>query len=57
MELLRRMPRPVREEHKPVPDPLEVFREFLDHLDRVARHRRTPRAGRHAKARTRRNPR
>lgn len=54
METARDLPRSVREGRKPALDPLAVFREFLDHLDRVARRRRPPRDGRIAKARARR---
>lgn len=54
MQTLPSVLRAPRGEAKPRRDPLAVFREFLDHLDRVSRRKAGPRAAKPAKGRARR---
>ena len=44
MDSLHTVLRSIRSETKSRRDHLDVFREFLDHLDRAARRRAAPRA-------------
>jgi len=55
MDTLHTVLRSIRGETKSRRDHLDVFREFLDHLDRASRRR--PRAAREAKGKTRRGKR
>lgn len=50
METLHTMLRSIRGETKARRDHLDVFREFLDHLDRTARRRAQARAPKAAKS-------
>jgi hypothetical protein len=57
MDTLHNVLRSLRGETKSRRDHLEVFREFLDHLDRASRRRNPPRAVKAAKGRARRGKR
>jgi len=54
MDTLHNVLRSFRAETKAKRDHLDVFREFLDHLDRASRRRNPPRATKAAKGRARR---
>jgi hypothetical protein len=53
MDSLHNVLRSIRRETKARRDHLEVFREFLDHLDRASRRRAATRAPKSAKGRGR----
>ena len=57
MDTLHTVLRSIRGETKSRRDHLDVFREFLDHLDRASRRRNPPRATKAAKGRARRGKR
>ncbi len=57
MDTLHSVLRSIRGETKARRDHLDVFREFLDHLDRAARRRNPPRANKAAKSKGRRGKR
>jgi hypothetical protein len=57
MDTLHSVLRSIRGETKGRRDHLEVFREFLDHLDRAARRRPAPRSTKAAKGKARRGKR
>jgi hypothetical protein len=54
MDSLHSVLRSIRGETKARRDHLDVFREFLDHLDRASRRKNPPRTTKAAKARGRR---
>jgi hypothetical protein len=54
MDTLHTVLRSIRGETKGRRDHLDVFREFLDHLDRAARRRNAPRTTKAAKGKARR---
>jgi len=54
MDTLHTVLRSIRGETKGRRDHLDVFREFLDHLDRAARRRNAPRTTKAAKGKGRR---
>lgn len=54
MDTLHTVLRSIRGESKSRRDHLDVFREFLDHLDRASRRKSPTRKGRSAKASSRR---
>jgi len=54
MDTLHTVLRSIRGESKGRRDHLDVFREFLDHLDRAARRRNAPRMTKAAKGKGRR---
>jgi hypothetical protein len=53
MDTLHTVLRSIRGETKARRDHLDVFREFLDHLDRAARRKAPPRTSKAAKAKGR----
>ena len=55
MDTLHHVLRSIRGETKSRKDHLDVFREFLDHLDRAARRRAAPRTTKATKGRGRKN--
>jgi hypothetical protein len=55
MDTLHSVLRSIRGESKARRDHLNVFREFLDHLDRMNRRRMPPRANKAAKGKSRRS--
>ena len=57
MDTLHTVLRSIRGETKSRRDHLDVFREFLDHLDRAAKRKTLPRATKSAKGKTRRGKR
>jgi hypothetical protein len=57
MDGLHSVLRPIRGETKSRRDHLDVFREFLDHLDRAARKRAPQRSVKAAKSKARRGKR
>ena len=57
MDTLHTVLRSLRPETKSRRDHLDVFREFLDHLDRASRRRPRPRGGKAAKSKSRRGKR
>ena len=57
MDTLHSVLRSLRGETKSRRDHLDVFREFLDHLDRAAKRRSPARKGRSAKSPSRRGKR
>ncbi len=57
MDTLHTVLRSIRGETKSRRDHLNVFREFLDHLDRASRRKSQPRATKIAKAKTKRGKR
>ena len=57
MDTLHNVIRSIRRETKSRPNHLDVFREFLDHLDRAARRRGAPRGPKTAKSKGRRGKR
>jgi hypothetical protein len=54
MDTLHTVLRSIRSETKARRDHLDVFREFLDHLDRAARRKNAARATKAAKGKARR---
>ena len=54
MDTLHTVLRSIRGETKSRRDHLDVFREFLDHLERAAKRRSPARAGKAARAKSRR---
>jgi len=57
MDTLHTVLRSLRPETKTRRDHLDVFREFLDHLDRASRRRNPPRTAKAAKGKSRRGKR
>ena len=57
MDTLHTVLRSIRGETKARRDHLDVFREFLDHLDRASRRRNPPRSVKSHKAKSRRGKR
>jgi hypothetical protein len=57
MDTLHSMLRSLRGEHKARRDHLDVFREFLDHLDRASRRKTPARTTKSAKGKARRGKR
>jgi len=57
MDTLHTVLRSIRGETKARRGHLDVFREFLDHLDRASRHRNPPRTTKAAKGKGRRGKR
>lgn len=57
MDTLHTVLRSIRGESKARRDHLDVFREFLDHLDRAARRRNPPRSVKAARGKTKRGKR
>ena len=57
MDTLHTVLRSIRRETKSRRDHLDVFREFLDHLDRAARRRTTEKSAKVAKPKTKRGKR
>jgi hypothetical protein len=55
MDTLHTVLRSLRPETKSRRDHLDVFREFLDHLDRAARRRNAPRGAKAARGKGRRS--
>jgi hypothetical protein len=54
MDTLHTVLRSIRGETKSRRDHLDVFREFLDHLERAAKRRAPTRVGRNVKSKSRR---
>ena len=54
MDTLHTVLRSIRGETKARRDHLDVFREFLDHLDRASRRKPPSRGGKHTKSKSRR---
>jgi hypothetical protein len=57
MDTLHTVLRSIRGETKSRRDHLDVFREFLDHLDRAAKRRTTERAAKTPRSKTKRGKR
>ena len=57
MDTLHTVLRSIRGETKSRRDHLDVFREFLDHLDRAAKRKPSARASKSAKSKSRRGKR